>query len=60
MSGSKIIPIIDSGDRAVRDDVYAALVASANAIDAQIKALDHKIDRKIAELIAKRDQEEEP
>jgi len=52
MSGGKIIPIIERGDKAVRDDVYAALVATANTIDAKIAALDAKLDAKLAELKA--------
>ena len=58
MAGGKIVPIIERGDQAVRDDVYAALVAATCAIDAKIAALEHKLDRKIEELIAKRDEEE--
>jgi hypothetical protein len=56
MAAGKIIPIIDSaveaGDQALRDDLYAALVA----IDARIVVLEHKIDRKIEELIAWRNE----
>ena len=58
MAGGKIIPIINAGDQALRDEVYASLVASAAAIDAQIKAIDAKVDRTIKELMAMRDQEE--
>lgn len=58
----KVIPIFDSvieaGDQAVRDDVYAALIAATKAIDAKIAALEHKIDMKIEEFIAKRDEED--
>jgi hypothetical protein len=58
---AKVIPIdstVEAGDQAVRDDVYAALIAASNAIDAKIAALEHKIDMKIEELIAKRDEED--
>jgi len=55
---AKLIPIIDSpmeaGDQALREE-FAAMI---NAIDAHIAALEHRLDRKIAQLIAKRDEEE--
>ena len=55
---AKIIPIIDSpmeaGDQALREE-FAAMI---NAIDAHIALLEARLDRKIAQLIAKRDEEE--
>ena len=51
---AKPIPIIDSpmeaGDQAVRDDLYAALVATTIAIDGKIAALEHQLDMRIEEL----------
>ena len=55
---AKIIPIIDSpveaGDEAIRDELYAAF----RALEARIELLETRLDLKIAQLIAKRDEEE--
>lgn len=50
MSGGKIIPIIERGDKAVRDELYGALIASAKSIDAKLDALIKRVDAKLAEL----------
>jgi len=50
VAGSKVIPIIQQGDQAVRDDVYAALVAAARLTDNQIVALNQRVD-KLAETL---------
>jgi ribose 1,5-bisphosphokinase PhnN len=69
---AKIIPIYDSvmeaGDQAVinqarefialREDTYAALVAATVAIDGKLAALEHRLDMKIAELVAELNEEE--
>ena len=55
---AKLIPIIDSpmeaGDQAMRDELYAAF----RAIEARIELLEARLDLKIEQLIAKRDEEE--
>ena len=52
MSGGKVTPSIAAGDKAVRDDVYAALVAAARVTDNQIAALNQRVD-KLAEAVLK-------
>jgi len=58
MTAGKIIPIIDSaveaGDQALREE-FAAMI---NAIDAHIALLEQKLELKIEQLIAKRDEED--
>ena len=58
MSGSKIIPIIDSGAIVrARRCLRRAGRCIRSEIDAKIEALNAKVDAKIEELIAKRDAE---
>jgi tRNA(Phe) wybutosine-synthesizing methylase Tyw3 len=54
MAGGKIIPIIERGDQAVRDDVYEALVTAAAELSLEIadtlKPLKARLDQLQAEV----------
>jgi len=54
MAGGKIIPIIERGDQAVRDDVYEALVTAAAELSLEIadtlKPLKVRLDQLQAEV----------
>ena len=50
MSGGKIIPIVAEANSALRDELYAAMVASADGPLKEIKGATNPLRRKIDDL----------
>jgi len=50
MTGGKIIPVIDAHVQALRDDLYAAMVASADGTLKEIRGATNPLQRKIDDL----------